>query len=52
MPEIDQDREQNRCVLRGYREEIISNGLNGLPPEIRHLALLELFGPEPAEQTP
>jgi hypothetical protein len=50
MPEMEQDREQNRCVLRGYREEIINNGLNGLPTEIRDLALFELFGPESAKE--
>jgi hypothetical protein len=41
---MNEDRERIHCVLREYRQEIIDNGLNGLPPEIRDLALYELFG--------
>jgi hypothetical protein len=39
-----------RCYLQQYREEIIKNGLENLPPEIRDAVIDELFGPEKTAQ--
>ena len=39
-------RKNIRCRLQEYREEIIKNGLESLPPDIRDAVIDKLFGPE------
>jgi len=48
--EVNMTSEQIKCYLQQHREEIIQNGIENLPPEIRDAVLDELFGPEKTPQ--